>query len=146
MTVWNPVPAAHLSAVTAWVGGMFHALAVLRPSLAVLEPPRRVALHVQAFRRFFLAVCHAMPVALLSGYAMLFGVYGGFRGAPWTVHAMQETGLVMAAVFVGIVFGPYAALKRQPGPGPLERVRKLILLKPVPGVPTITVASLGHRG
>ena len=51
MTVWNPVSAAHLSAVTAWVGGMFYALAVPRPSVAVLEPPRRMAPHVRAFRR-----------------------------------------------------------------------------------------------
>ena len=146
MTVWNLVLAAHLLAVTAWVGGMFYALAVLRPSLAVLDPPQRMALHMQAFRRFFLVVWHAMPVALLSGYAMLFGVYGGFRGAPWNVHAMHGTGLVMAGVFVAIVFGPYAALKRQPGPGPLDRIRKLIALNLALGALTITVASLGHWG
>lgn len=146
MTGWNLVLAAHLLAVTAWVGGMFYALAVLRPSLAVLEPPQRMALHLQAFRRFFLVVWHAMPVTLLTGYAMLFGVYGGFRGAPWTVHVMHGTGLVMAGVFAAIVFGPYAALKRQPGPAPLGRIRTLITVNLALGALTIVVASLSHWG
>jgi len=61
--------ALHLLGAVVWVGGMFFALLVLRPSLAVLEPPQRLALHMQVFRRFFLIVWHAMPAVIITGYA-----------------------------------------------------------------------------
>ena len=57
-----------------WVGGMFFAYVVLRPSLAVLEPIQRIALHTQVFRRFFLVIWHAMPLILLSGFTVLLRV------------------------------------------------------------------------
>ena len=59
----------HLLAAILWVGGMAFAMLVLRPSLAVLEPPQRLALHAQVFRRFFLMIWHAMPIAVLTGWA-----------------------------------------------------------------------------
>ena len=37
----------HLLAAVVWVGGMFFAYVVLRPGMAVLEPPQRLALHGQ---------------------------------------------------------------------------------------------------
>ena len=66
--------AVHVLCAVIWVGGMFFAYVVLRPSLPVLEPPQRLLLHTQVFRRFFLVVWHVMPLILLSGFAVLFGV------------------------------------------------------------------------
>ena len=63
-----------------WVGGMFFAYVVLRPSLSVLEPPQRIALHSQVFRRFFLIIWHVMPVIVLTGFIMIFAVFGGMAG------------------------------------------------------------------
>ncbi len=48
-----------------------------------------MALHGQTFRRFFLIVWHAMPLVLVTGWAMVFGVYGGFAHLPGAVNVMQ---------------------------------------------------------
>lgn len=144
--LWSLVLAAHLLGVVAWVGGMFYALAVLRPSLAALDPPSRLTLHLQAFRRFFLVVWHAMPIVLLSGYALLFGAYGGFKGVGWPVHVMHLTGLVMAGGFVWLFFGPWAALRRDRDAAGVDRVRQRVLLNLALGAATIVVAAFGHFG
>jgi uncharacterized membrane protein len=143
----------HLLAVILWVGGMAFAIWVLRPSLAVLEPAQRLALHAQVFRRFFLIVWHAMPIALATGWAMLFGWYGGFGAARWPVHLMNLTGFVMGVVFVAIWFGPYAAFRRAMAAGDgaravqaVDRIRLLITVNLVLGLVTSAVAGLGRWG
>jgi uncharacterized membrane protein len=143
----------HLLAAILWVGGMAFAILVLRPSLAVLEPPQRLALHAQVFRRFFLLVWHAMPIALLTGWAMLFGWYGGFRDSGWHVHLMNLTGFIMGLVFVAIWFGPYAGFRRAmaEGRGPdaakaVHRMRLLITVNLALGLLTSAVAGLGRSG
>ena len=113
MNVWGWVLAVHALCAVIWVGGMFFAYVVLRPSLSVLEPIQRIALHTQVFRRFFLVIWHVMPLILLSGFAMLFLFYGGLAFVGWNVHLMLLLGLIMSAVFLLIVFGPYA---RSAGP------------------------------
>lgn len=143
----------HLLAAILWVGGMAFAIWVLRPSLAVLEPAQRLALHAQVFRRFFLIVWHAMPIALATGWAMLFGWYGGFRDVGWHVHVMNLTGVVMAAVFAVIWFGPYAAFRASmaAGRGPdaaaaVDRIRLLIAANLALGLLTSAIAGLGRWG
>jgi uncharacterized membrane protein len=138
---WGLVLAVHIVCAVLWVGGMFFALAVMRPSLVVLEPPQRLALHREVFRRFFLVVWHAMPLILLSGYTLLFGEYGGFATAAWNIHLMHLLGLIMAAVFILIFFGPYARFRRGEG-GAVERMRRLIVLNVALGLITIVVATL----
>ena len=108
MSLWSWLLALHILCAVLWVGGMFFAYIVLRPSLVVLEPPQRLLLHTQIFRRFFLVVWHVMPLLLLSGFAILFGFYGGMAGVAWNVHAMMGLGVLMAIIFMAIVFGPYA--------------------------------------
>ena len=67
----NLLLALHLLAATAWVGGMLYALVVLRPALGVLDPAPRLQLHMLTLKRFFLVVWHAMPIMLLTGWAMI---------------------------------------------------------------------------
>ncbi len=137
--------ALHLLGAVVWVGGMAFSLLVLRPSLAVLEPAQRIALHRAVFQRFFRIVWHAMPIVILSGYAMVFGVFGGFAGVAWPVHVMHGLGLVMAGVFVWIVIDPYAALKRsQAVPEAakyVDRIRKLIQVNLLLGGVVVTIAA-----
>src|SRR5438270_12499402 len=102
----------HVLGAVFWVGGMGFALLALRPALAALEPPQRLLVHQGALRRFFLIVWHAMPILLLTGYALLFGWYGGFAGAGWHIHAMHLAAIIMAAVFVGIVTRPWQELRK----------------------------------
>lgn len=142
--IGNLFQALHVLGAVIWVGGMFFALLVLRPSLGVLEPPQRLALHMQVFRRFFLIIWHAMPIVLLTGYAMLFARFGGFAGAGPGVHTMHLLGLIMAGVFILIFFGPWAKL-RAGDKTALESIRKLIMLNLVLGLLTVAIAAWGWR-
>ena len=146
MNVWGWVLAVHVLCAVIWVGGMFFAYVVLRPSLSVLEPIQRIALHTQIFRRFFLIVWHVMPLILLSGFAALFGLFGGPVTAPWNVSVMMLLGLIMSAVFLLIVFGPYARFRRTTDRttivASMDRIRKLIAVNLVLGIVTVVVALL----
>ena len=146
MTVWGWVLAVHVLCAVLWVGGMFFAYVVLRPSLSVLEPIQRIALHTQIFRRFFLVVWHVMPLILITGFAVLFGFYGGLAFVGWNVHVMMLLGLIMSAIFLVIVFGPYARFRRTTdrnrAAAAIESIRKLIAVNLVLGIVTIVVALL----
>jgi uncharacterized membrane protein len=144
---WNRwVLAVHVLCAVIWVGGMFFAYVVLRPSLSVLEPIQRIALHTQVFRRFFLVVWHVMPLILVSGFAVLFGFYGGPASVGWNVQLMMLLGLIMSAVFLLIVFGPYARFRRTTdrttAAACIDRIRKLIGVNLVLGIVTVVVALL----
>ncbi len=143
--------AIHLLCAVVWVGGMAFALGVLRPSLAVLAPSDRLALHGQVFRRFFLIVWHAMPLILLSGYAMVFGFFGGFAGVPVAVHVMHLLGLIMTALFVVVFFGPWAVMRGAlaagqdtVAAGAATRIRRLVLINLVLGLVTVVVAAFAQ--
>ena len=148
MSFWGIVLAIHILCIVIWVGGMFFALVVLRPSLSTLDPAPRVAVHSQVFRRFFLVVWHVMLIALITGYAMLFGVYGGFAGANWAIQTMQGLGLIMGAVFLVVYFGPWPRFRAAVSParaaGAADNIRKLILLNLVLGLVTVVIAAFGR--
>jgi len=82
-----------------------------------------------------------MPLVLLSGYAMLFGVYGGFAGAGWNVNVMHLLGLVMTAIFLFVFFGPWAAFRRGDADA-VDRIRKLVQAGLLIGLVVIVVATL----
>jgi uncharacterized membrane protein len=140
---WSALLAAHLLAAIVWVGGMAYALLVLRPALAALEAQPRLQMHLLTLKRFFLIVWHAMPILLLSGWAMI-GLAGGFAHVPWPVNAMQGLGLVMAALFVSVFFGPYRRLRRaiRPGPELLQRIRAIMTANLILGIATVILAVL----
>lgn len=148
MILWNVVLAVHLLAMTVWVGGMAYTLMVLRPAMTVLDPTMRRSLHGQTGKRFFLLVWHAMPLMLLTGWAMIFGVYGGFAHLPVNVNIMHTLGLIMAALFLVLFFGPWkrfrAAAGAEDAVTAMGSMRRLIGINLLLGVVTIIVASLGH--
>lgn len=134
----------HLLGAVIWVGGMFFTLVVLRPSIAVVPGPVRLDLHRQVFRRFFTLIWHVMPVVLVTGFAMVFVVYGGFSGAQWNVHLMALLGLVMSAIFVALYFGPWAALRRGGDSAQVDRIRRLVQVNLVLGLVVVVVAALNY--
>jgi uncharacterized membrane protein len=143
----------HVLFAVLWVGGMAFAILALRPSLAALEPAQRLALLGGVHRRFFLVVWHAMPIVLLSGYFLLFGHYGGFRGAGWHVHLMHLTGLLMAAIYVAIFTGPWRQMRAALAAGNLkaageanETLRQMVTLNLGLGLLTVGVAAWGRLG
>src|SRR3984957_10604654 len=145
MTVYACVKALHLLCAVLWVGGMFFAYVVLRPSMAAIEAPQRMLLHTQVFRKFFLVVWHAMPLILISGFAMI-GLRWDMATAPWQIQAMMGLGLLMAAVFLAIVFGPYRQFRRTTDrnrmASSLDTIRKLIGVNLILGLVTVIVAGL----
>jgi uncharacterized membrane protein len=143
MDLYGVLKAVHVLCAVVWVGGMFFAYVVLRPSVAVLEPAQRMALHGQVFRKFFLVIWHAMPLIVLTGFALIFAVFGGMAGVRWNVHVMLLLGLIMAAIFLAIFFGPYRTFRAAPGPAPLDTIRKLIGINLILGLLTSAIAVLG---
>ena len=102
----------HALAAAIWVGGMFFAIMVLRLSAGDLDPPVRVALWGRTFAKFFPWVWMSVIALPLTGYWMIFDVYGGFANTPMHVHIMHLTGLIMIAVYLFLWFVPYAAFKK----------------------------------
>lgn len=145
--------ALHVLGAVLWVGGMAFAILVLRPALASLEPAQRLALHQGILARFFRLVWHAMPIVLVSGWVLLFGWYGGFRGVGWHVHVMHLSALIMAAVFLGIVTGPWRAFRAAMARGDTagaaaaaNSVRQLVTANLVLGLLTVAIAAWGRFG
>jgi uncharacterized membrane protein len=145
MTVYAVLKALHLLCAVLWVGGMFFAYVVLRPSLAAIETSQRMLLHTQVFRKFFLVIWHVMPLIIITGFAML-GFLGGMANAPWQIHTMLGLGLLMAAVFLAIFFGPYRQFRRTTDrsrmASSMDNIRKLIGVNLILGLLTVIVAGL----
>ncbi len=103
--------AFHTLAAVLWVGGMFFALMVLRPSTLALEPAIRLKLWHGVFSRFFPWVWLFIAVLLISGFAMLFWGLGGFGARP-SVDAMTALGLVMVAIYSHLYFALWQHFRR----------------------------------
>lgn len=144
--------ALHILAAVIWVGGMFFAYNALRPAAAqVLEPPLRLELWVQVFRRFFVWVWLAVAVILLTGYWMVFQYFGGFGGSGKHIHIMHGGGILMVLIYMHVFFAPYRRLRQAvivqdyPRAGAqLNMIRKLVGINTVLGLLVITVASAGR--
>ncbi len=142
----------HLLAAVIWVGGMFFAHQVLRPVAAdLLEPPLRQPLWVGVFGRFFPWVWVAVITIPLTGYWMLFQVFGGMGNVGLYVHIMHALGLVMIAIYFYVYFVPYQGLKRAvaaqvwpEGKGHIDRIRDLVGINMILGLITIAVAAGGR--
>ena len=138
----------HLLGAALWVGGIGFLLLILRPSVAVLEPSARLALHAQVFARFFRMLWHVVPLVLATGYAVLFGFYGGFKGVSWPVHLMHLTGLMMTLLFLIIFFVPFRALRLAAadanlavGVAAMARLRMLASINLALGIVTLAAAA-----
>ena len=146
MTGYAALKALHLLCAVLWVGGMFFAYVVLRPSMAAIEAPQRMLLHTRVFKLFFLVIWHAMPLILITGFAMVFAFGPGMAGEPWQVHAMLGLGLLMALVFLLIFFGPYRQFRRTIDrtrmASSLDNIRKLIGVNLILGLLTVIIAGL----
>ena len=102
----------HILAAVIWVGGMFFAVFVLRPSTCALEPGERLALWGRVFARFFTWVWASIVLLLASGYWIIFAGMGGFQGLPIYLHLMQGIGWLMILIYLHLWFAPYARFKK----------------------------------
>ncbi len=142
----------HLLAVVVWVGGMFFAWMALRPVAAtLLEPPLRMPLWSRTFARFFPWVWAAVILLPVTGYWMIFNVFGGFQSLALYIHVMQGVGWIMVAIFLHVFFAPYRQLKAAVAAGDfaaagkhLGQIRKLIGFNLLLGIALTAVASSGR--
>jgi uncharacterized membrane protein len=141
----------HILSAVVWVGGMFFALVVLRPATATLEPGARLDLWLRVLERFFVWVFAAIALLLASGYAMIFGVYAGFRGVGLHIHIMQVVGIVMMLLFFHLYFAPWrrfkAALARRDqaaAASQLGQIRAIVTINLLLGLVTLAVGSSGR--
>jgi len=142
--------AAHILAALFWVGGMAFAYTMLRPAAGALDAPARLTLWRDVFRRFLPWVAVSIIALLVSGYAMMFMAYGGFR-APLFIHVMQGTGILMMLLYLHLYFAPWRRLQKAvrdadwPNAGKhLAMIRKLVAINLVLGVITVLVGSTGR--
>ena len=142
----------HVIAVVIWVGGMFFAYMFLRPvAAAQLEPPARLSLWAGVFSNFFPWVWISIVAILVTGFWMIFGVFGGMGGVGLYVHAMLGLGIVMMLIFFHVYFAPFARLKRAvaaqdwpAGAKSLAQIRVLVGVNTTIGMATIAIAAGGR--
>lgn len=143
--------ALHILAAVVWVGGMFFAYVVLRPSVAGIEPAaERPRLWRRVFDRFFPWVTAAVAVLLVSGYALVFGHFGGMDAAGLHVHVMQGLGWVMFLLYGHLYFASWKRFRSAVDAGDLEAaapaltgIRRIVAVNLVLG---LTVAAVGATG
>ncbi|HEX3862678.1 MAG TPA: CopD family protein [Stellaceae bacterium] len=141
----------HILSAVVWVGGMFFAVLVLRPATGPMEPPARLELWGRVLGGFFRWVFAAIVLLLASGYAMVFGVFGGFPNVGLHVHIMQGIGILMMLAFFHLYFAPWrryqAALGRRDYPAAaaqLGQIRAIVIVNLVLGLATIAIGSSGR--
>lgn len=144
--------ALHTIAAVIWVGGMFFAHMILRPSaVQVLEPPLRLNLWVQVFKRFFFWVWLSIIIILATGYWMVFGFYGGFGNIGTHIHIMHGIGILMVLIFLHVFFVPYRKLRHAvvvedfaEGGKRLGQIRTLVGINILLGLVTSAIAAAGR--
>jgi len=142
----------HLLSIVVWVGGMFFAYVVLRPSAAeVLQPPERLRLWDKVFKQFFNWVWLAVFLVLVSGFYTIY-LMGGFAGLPMYINLMMLMGITMMLIYVYVFFKCYVpfnlhvAKQEWPAAGAmLATIRKLVALNLSIGLLTVAVVILGRN-
>lgn len=142
--------AIHTVGAVIWVGGMFFAHMALRPALAEMAPPERLALWRRVFPRFFAWVWASVIALLVTGYVVILWGYGGFAGLALHINVMQATGLLMTALYVYLYAAPYQAFRRAMAAGDLARaaseqakIRQIITINLPLGLFTAAIGATG---
>ena len=143
--------AIHILSVVYWVGGMAFAYTVLRPSAGPLEPPVRLALWRRVFARFLPWVGVSVIALLVTGFAMIFLMFGGMAATPLYVHAMLGVGILMMLLYLHLLFAPWKRLRIAVDSGAfpeagkaLNQIRMLVGINLVLGIITIIIGGTGR--
>ena len=143
--------ALHLLGAAVWVGGMFFAYMVLRPSAGPLPSETRLQLWHRVLRRFFPLVWASIIVLLLSGYGMMVLAFGSLATAPLYVNVMQGIGIVMMLLYAHLYFAPWRrfgiAVSGEDFPAAskwLNQIRRIVATNLALGIITIIVGASGR--
>lgn len=144
--------ALHVLAAVVWVGGMFFAYVVLRPSVGGIEPaPERPRLWRRVFARFFPWVTAAVAVLIVSGYALVFGHFGGMDAVGLHVHVMQGLGWIMFLLYGHLYFASWSRFRRAVDAGDLAAaspalagIRRIVAINLVLGLAVVAIGASGR--
>jgi uncharacterized membrane protein len=144
--------ALHVLSAVIWVGGMFFAYMAMRPAVVeVIDASQRGALWCHTLTRFFRWVWAAVILLLVTGYWMIFSVFGGMAGAGWHIHAMQALGIVMILLFFHVYFAPFRRLKQavvgqdpQEGGRQVGQIRRLVGINLTLGLIVVAIGAGGR--
>ncbi|HEY6926207.1 MAG TPA: CopD family protein [Steroidobacteraceae bacterium] len=143
--------AVHILAAVIWVGGMFFAYMILRPSLPPLEPSNRLPVWQRVFARFFPWVWLCVVALPASGVTMVSDEFGGFSTLSPYVQLMMVLGGVMIAIFLFLYFVPWrryraavAAADWGKAESHIRRIRLLVGINLLLGLAEILVGAGGR--
>jgi uncharacterized membrane protein len=143
--------ALHTLTVVIWVGGIFFAHMVLRPSAGPLGAAIRLPLWHRVFQRFFPWVWGCVATILASGFAMVILGSGGFAAAPAYVNLMMLLGVVMAGVFWYIYSGPWPRFQQAvpaadwgAAEKAIAKIRTMVRINLVLGLLTVVIGAGGR--
>jgi uncharacterized membrane protein len=143
--------AFHILAALIWVGGMFFAHLVLRPSAGPLEAPIRLALWARVLGRFFTWVWVSIAVLLGSGIAMVMIGFGGFASLPHYINVMMGVGILMMMLFAHVYFAPWKRFRRAVAAADwseaerrIKQIRILVMVNLTLGLVTVVVGASGR--
>jgi uncharacterized membrane protein len=143
--------AFHILGAVVWVGGMFFAYMVLRPSTGPLDTATRLPLWDRVFTRFFRWVWLSIVALLLSGFTMVFVGFGGFAALPAYVRVMMMLGVTMTIIYAYVYFVPWQRFRRAVsasdwpmGARDLNQIRVLVAVNSVLGLLTVVVGTAGR--
>jgi uncharacterized membrane protein len=151
MLIGSVALSLHILSAVIWVGGMFFALVALRPATGPLDPPVRLGLWLRVLDRFFAWVFAAIVLLLLSGFTMIFSVFGGFAGLRPYINLMMLIGIVMMLLFLHLFFAPWkrfrvamAAADYATAAAQLNQIRIIVTINLILGLVTAAIGSSGR--
>ena len=143
--------ALHVLAAVIWIGGMFFAHLILRPSLVSLEPSSRLSVWRRVFARFFPWVWLSVVALFGSGIGMVSLEFGGFSTLNGYVQVMMALGLLMTLIYVYVYFVPWrrfrAATTASDWPladTQIRQIRLLVTTNLVLGLITVVIGATGR--
>jgi uncharacterized membrane protein len=136
----------HILAAVIWVGGMFFAHQMVRPSVGALDAPVRLALWRRIFERFFAWVWVAVVLLLVTGVGMEIS---GVQGLHVTV--MEELCDIMVLAIGHLFFAPWKRFRRAVDGGDfaaaavqLNQIRRIVEFNLALGLIVVVVGATGR--
>lgn len=135
----------HALSAVVWVGGMFFAHQMVRPSVGAIDAPARLSLWRRIFQRFFAWVWVCVVVLLVSGLAMQgMGIDALF------VYIMEGIGILMMLAFAHLYFAPWKRFRRAVDAGDFEvaarqlnQIRRIVEFNLALGLIVVAVGASG---
>jgi len=136
----------HILSAVVWVGGMFFAHQMVRPSVVPLDAPVRLALWRRIFERFFRWVWAAVVLLLLSGIGM---EVLGIKGLHVTI--MEALGVIMMLAYAHLFFAPWKRFRHAVDGGDfptaatqLNQIRRIVEFNLALGLIVVVVGATGR--